>query len=274
MSERFASALHGDDSSSRATGRPRSSAPSSTSRSSSVCSSACARSASSSFAWRWCADDARRRSTSTSCWRRCAAVTRRLSGTLVRSYHAPLRRLALGYRAQPGGRGRGRPGDVARRRSAAFATFEGRSSLQAPGSSASSRTRRRRGPSARGERCRCRRFASDDDDPSVDPTRFFDQQHDRWPGHWASPPARWDEVPGGAPRGTRDARRARSRDRRACPPSQKQVIVLRDIEGWPAEEVCDLLGLSDGNQRVCLHRARSRVRQALEDELGSFASLA
>ena len=50
--------------------------------------------------------------------------------------------------------------------------------------------------------------------------------------------------------------------------------MLRDIEGWPAEEVCDLLGLSVGNQRVCLHRARSRVRQALEDELGSYASFA
>ena len=38
-------------------------------------------------------------------------------------------------------------------------------------------------------------FASDDDDPSVDPSRFLDQQHERWPGHWASPPTRWDELP-------------------------------------------------------------------------------
>jgi len=116
-------------------------------------------------------------------------------------------------------------------------------------------------------------FASDDDDPSVDPSRFFDQQHERWPGHWASPPARWDELPEEhlAGRETLDALK-RAID--ALPPVQKQVIVLRDIEGWPAEEVCDLLGLSVGNQRVCLHRARSRVRQALEDELGSYAAFA
>jgi RNA polymerase sigma-70 factor (ECF subfamily) len=49
------------------------------------------------------------------------------------------------------------------------------------------------------------------------------------------------------------------------PPMQRQVIVLRDVEGWGSEEVCGLLGLSEANQRVLLHRARSRVRQALED---------
>ncbi|HEX5571900.1 MAG TPA: sigma factor-like helix-turn-helix DNA-binding protein, partial [Ktedonobacterales bacterium] len=48
------------------------------------------------------------------------------------------------------------------------------------------------------------------------------------------------------------------------PSSQQSVIRLRDIEGYPAEEVCQLLGLSEANQRVLLHRARSRVRQALE----------
>jgi RNA polymerase sigma-70 factor (ECF subfamily) len=46
------------------------------------------------------------------------------------------------------------------------------------------------------------------------------------------------------------------------------VIVLRDIEGWDAEEVCRVLELSEANQRVLLHRARSKVRQALEDQLG------
>jgi RNA polymerase sigma-70 factor, ECF subfamily len=48
------------------------------------------------------------------------------------------------------------------------------------------------------------------------------------------------------------------------PPAQRQVITLRDISGFTAEEVCALLDISGGNQRVLLHRARSRVRAALE----------
>jgi RNA polymerase sigma-70 factor (ECF subfamily) len=49
------------------------------------------------------------------------------------------------------------------------------------------------------------------------------------------------------------------------PDQQRRVITLRDIDGWTSEEVCDLLDLSEGNQRVLLHRARSKVRAALED---------
>jgi len=45
---------------------------------------------------------------------------------------------------------------------------------------------------------------------------------------------------------------------------QGQVISLRDVEGWSSEEVCELLELSEANQRVLLHRARSKVRAALE----------
>lgn len=54
----------------------------------------------------------------------------------------------------------------------------------------------------------------------------------------------------------------------ALPPAQRTVIRMRDVEGYPAEEVCDALGVSEGNQRVLLHRARSRVRAALEAHLG------
>jgi RNA polymerase sigma-70 factor (ECF subfamily) len=108
---------------------------------------------------------------------------------------------------------------------------------------------------------------ADDDEPSVDPNRFFDQQHARWPGHWASPPARWEELPEEhlSGRATLDALKAAIEQ---LPSKQRQVIVLRDIEGWEADEVCDLLELSDANQRVLLHRARSQVRQALEEQLG------
>lgn len=49
------------------------------------------------------------------------------------------------------------------------------------------------------------------------------------------------------------------------PTRQQEVIVLRDVEGWSAEEVCNVLGVSDTNQRVLLHRARERVRKALRD---------
>jgi len=108
---------------------------------------------------------------------------------------------------------------------------------------------------------------ADDDEPSVDPNRFFDQQHARWPGHWASPPARWDELPEEhlSGRETLDSLKVAIEQ---LPSKQRQVIVLRDIEGWEAGDVCRLLELSEANQRVLLHRARSKVRQALEDQLG------
>jgi RNA polymerase sigma-70 factor (ECF subfamily) len=51
------------------------------------------------------------------------------------------------------------------------------------------------------------------------------------------------------------------------PRAQREVITLRDVEGWTAAEVCDLLDIQDGHQRVLLHRARSRVRTALEGYL-------
>ena len=50
----------------------------------------------------------------------------------------------------------------------------------------------------------------------------------------------------------------------ALPPSQREVITLRDLDGWTAEEVCNALELSETNQRVLLHRARAKVRRALE----------
>ena len=48
------------------------------------------------------------------------------------------------------------------------------------------------------------------------------------------------------------------------PVPQQQVIVLRDVAGWEPEEVCDMLGITEANQRVLLHRARSKVRASLE----------
>jgi RNA polymerase sigma-70 factor (ECF subfamily) len=107
-------------------------------------------------------------------------------------------------------------------------------------------------------------------EPAVEPERFLDTEHPRWPGHWASPPRSWSELP--------DERllAAETRGRieqaiGALPASQRAVISLRDIEGWTSEEVCNALGLSETNQRVLLHRARSKVRQVLEEYLGDDA---
>jgi RNA polymerase sigma-70 factor (ECF subfamily) len=52
------------------------------------------------------------------------------------------------------------------------------------------------------------------------------------------------------------------------PGRQREVVLLRDVDGLTSEEVCEVLDISEGNQRVLLHRGRSRLRQALESELG------
>ena len=106
-----------------------------------------------------------------------------------------------------------------------------------------------------------------DDEPAVDPSRFLDEQHTRWPGHWAAPPTRWNQIPEEALFG-HETLAALNDAIAALPETQRSVIELRDIEGWSSPEVCDLLSLSEANQRVLLHRARSKVRQALEDHLG------
>jgi RNA polymerase sigma-70 factor (ECF subfamily) len=108
-------------------------------------------------------------------------------------------------------------------------------------------------------------LARDDEDagPAVEPDRFLDASHPTWPGHWASPPESWAGVPEGRLLAgeTRDVIREAIK---ALPPMQAQVIALRDVEGWSAPEVCALLEISEANQRVLLHRARSKVRAALE----------
>ena len=101
------------------------------------------------------------------------------------------------------------------------------------------------------------------DEPAVEPERIWPADHPRWPNHWAAEPQRWDVIP---------EERLLSKETlalirnaiEALPTSQREVITLRDIDGWSSEEVCNALGLSETNQRVLLHRARSRVRRALE----------
>jgi RNA polymerase sigma-70 factor, ECF subfamily len=101
-----------------------------------------------------------------------------------------------------------------------------------------------------------------EEEPSVDPDRFLgpDSPH---PGAWAAPPRAWpqDRVL------ERETLGVIQMAIEELPETQREVIRLRDVEGWSPMEVTDALEITDGNQRVLLHRARSKVRAALEHYL-------
>ncbi len=98
---------------------------------------------------------------------------------------------------------------------------------------------------------------------AVDADRFLHSEHPHWPGHWTSPPSSWAGVPEDRLLG-KETRELVRQAIEALPASQRAVISLRDVEGWDADEVCNALGVSETNQRVLLHRARSKVRNELE----------
>jgi RNA polymerase sigma-70 factor (ECF subfamily) len=98
-----------------------------------------------------------------------------------------------------------------------------------------------------------------DPDPAVDPTRFDGS------GHWADPPEHWIEAAERRLEAGKLAHRVRGWIDE-LPARQREVVLLRDVEGMSSGEVCTVLDLSDGNQRVLLHRGRSRLRQLIEDE--------
>jgi RNA polymerase sigma-70 factor (ECF subfamily) len=100
-------------------------------------------------------------------------------------------------------------------------------------------------------------FDREDGEVTADADRFLAD------GHWTSAPRSWSILP---------EERAVSREvldvvRDAVeelPPNQRAVVVLRDVEGWPPDDVCSVLEVSEANQRVLLHRGRARVRRALD----------
>lgn len=100
-------------------------------------------------------------------------------------------------------------------------------------------------------------------EPAVDPARFLPAGHPAFPGHWASPLEHWSASAEDAVVG-RETMGVLQRGMEGLPPAQRIVVALRDVHGWPAAEVCEVLGLSEANQRVLLHRGRSRLRAALE----------
>ena len=109
-------------------------------------------------------------------------------------------------------------------------------------------------------------------EPSVDPDRFQGPD-DRYPGGWAAPPVNWDTLPAQQLISNETLEMIESAIA-ALPAPQREVIRLRDVEGWASDEVCDVLELTPGNQRVLLHRARSKVRSALETYMSEEAATA
>ena len=131
--------------------------------------------------------------------------------------------------------------------------FEGRSSLKTWIFSILANRAKTRGERER----RTQPFsARGDDEPAVEPERF-----DR--GHWSSPPTGWPEERLLA----HETQRVIEDAIDELPAAQRAVITLRDVQGWSAEEVRNALELTETNQRVLLHRARSKVRRALEEYL-------
>jgi RNA polymerase sigma-70 factor, ECF subfamily len=106
-----------------------------------------------------------------------------------------------------------------------------------------------------------RRAEEGRDEPAVDADRFQGRRGES-PGAWARPPVEWASP---EEKLSSDATRKVLLEAIAgLPPRQRQVIVLRDIQGWSAAETSNALDLTETNQRVLLHRARSKVRAALE----------
>lgn len=177
--------------------------------------------------------------------------------TLVNRYHGMLLRLALAYVPS-----RAVAEEVLQETWQAVIEnidrFEGRSSLKTWIFRILANRARTRGERER----RTVPFSSLDaegaEESAVDPARFTAN------GTWAVPPRRWDpQTP------EKLVLRAETRETiekaiETLPPMQRAVVTLRDVAGWSAEEVCNVLELSETNQRVLLHRARSRLRAALE----------
>jgi RNA polymerase sigma-70 factor (ECF subfamily) len=106
-------------------------------------------------------------------------------------------------------------------------------------------------------------LAPEGEEAAVEPERFRDAA-DAFPGHWRAYPGDWTALPEERLLG-RETLDVIAHAIDELPSAQRTVITMRDIQGCKAEEVCEALEVSDANQRVLLHRARARVRAALEE---------
>ncbi len=105
-----------------------------------------------------------------------------------------------------------------------------------------------------------RTVAVGDAGPAVDRARFDAS------GAWMSPPQHWIEDSDDRMLAQALANPIKTA-LRALPERQREVVLLRDVDGLSGDEVCEVLEISEANQRVLLHRGRSRLRQALETEM-------
>ncbi|WP_084266918.1 RNA polymerase sigma factor [Mycobacterium avium] len=104
---------------------------------------------------------------------------------------------------------------------------------------------------------------------TVDPDRFRDAG-DPLPGHWKEPPAPFPDTPEGSLL-SGELTQVATAGLQRLPARQREVVTLRDVQGFSSQEVCQLLDISAANQRVLLHRGRAVVRQELENYLGTTA---
>lgn len=187
---------------------------------------------------------------------------------LVRRYHGSLLRLAMTY-VRPRSAAEEVVQDTWLGVLRGLPAFEGRSSLRTWIYRILVNQARTRG--VRESRSVPFSSLSGDDEPAVDPDRFLPPSHPAYAGHWAAAPRAWDDVP----EAVLLAAETRAEVLRAIdelPPQQREVITLRDVEGWSSAEVRAALELSESNQRVLLHRARSKVRARLEEYLSEAAA--
>lgn len=184
---------------------------------------------------------------------------------VVEAFHPVLRRVARGYL-----RSDDAVGDVVQETWIAVLNgldrFEGRSSLRTWVVSILVNIARRHAvKEARTVPFSAAAAPSGDGGAAFDPDRF-QGPGDPYPGHWAAAPTPWTDEPEAAAT-TRETVEAVTEAVAALPGTQRTVVTLRDVEGWTGPEVAAALGISEGNQRVLLHRGRAKVRAALDPHL-------
>ncbi|MDR4493242.1 MAG: sigma-70 family RNA polymerase sigma factor [Nitrospirales bacterium] len=104
-----------------------------------------------------------------------------------------------------------------------------------------------------------------EDGPSLDDSLFVTEGSRA--GHWKVPPADWEPDTPERALLSKECRETIEAAIAALPLTQRQVITLRDLEGMSSEDICNILDISETNQRVLLHRARTKVRQSLNHYL-------